>query len=291
MSEDDFDKEVRQLVDEVPNLGDACKNLVAMLSAKSMPTEEPVPVTELLSCARVLLKQINAHALVDVVEWGADHPQGELTAMQRIDQLREYKVVHALRAKAEKMGGRVSKLFGKSFILWSGCWKEVRHACMTPDACPAHVADDVWAVFLDCFELSLGLPPAEQSGLVQQEQQQEQIEGAGKGESPAEGKAAGVNAEQQEAVNSVLSALQREGKDASVLNTAEPASLRPLRASADDGDLVWAVSFKDALAARRLAREQKVESSGQREWADNSAARAQEQEPPTPAAFAAEKTQ
>jgi hypothetical protein len=276
--DDDFDAEVQLLVNEVPKLGDACKNLVAMLSAKSIPTEDPVPVTELLSCARVLLKQLNAHVLVDVVEWGSLHPQGELTAMKRIDQLREYKVVHALRAKAETMGGKVSKLFGKSFVLWSGCWKEVRRACNTAEVRPKDVADDVWAVFLDSFELSLGLLEAESSGMVCQNKGEASNAGAGAGadantEATASEGTDGTTAEQQQnAVNSVLQALQLP--DAAVTS---PVALRTLRASADDGDLIWAASFKDALAARRLKREQKVESSGQREWAETAPATASDE--------------
>lgn len=272
--DDDFDAEVQLLVNEAPKLGDACKNLVAMLSAKSIPTEDPVPVTELLSCARVLLKQLNAHVLVDVVEWGSLHPQGELTAMQRIDQLREYKVVHALRAKAETMGGKVSKLFGKSFVLWSGCWKEVRQACSTAEARPKDVADDVWAVFLDSFELSLGLSEAESSGMVCQNKGEASHAGAdANAEATAIAGTDGTTAEQQQdAVNSVLQALQLPGAA-----VTSPVALRTLSASADDADLIWAVSFKDALAARRLKREQKVESSGQREWAETAPAAASDE--------------
>ena len=238
----EFDAEVQNLVDESPKLDAACKNLIALLSAKSMPTDEPVPITELLSCARVLLKQLNAHVLVDVVEWGSKHPQGEHTALERIDQLREYKVVHALRARVDQMKGKVSKLFGKSFILWSGCWKEVRAECEVNQ--PRDVPDDVFALFLDSFELSLGLHKSEESGRIQVEESNE----------------AQKQQEQEQnndAINTVLHAL----------SVKAPVVRPPLKASAEDRDLIWAASFNEALAVRRKARESKIPA--QREWKDH----------------------
>lgn len=249
----DFDAEVQKLVDESPKLDSACKNLIALLSAKSLPTEEPVPTTELLSCARVLLKKLNAHIFVDVVEWGTKHPQGEQTALARINQLREYKVVSALRARVGQMSGKPSKLFGKSFILWSGCWKEVREECEANQ--PLDVPDNVYTLFLDSFELSLGLHESEQSGRldittseIQQQRQQKQEEHG-------------------EAVNTVLKACIDSDTDRGS-SSLHRAHLRPaLKASVEDKDLIWASSFTTALAARRTAREAKM--SAQIAWVNH----------------------
>jgi hypothetical protein len=109
MSDNQFDEEVRQLVDEEPKLDAACKNLIALISAKSAHTGDSIPPLELIQCARVLLKQLNAHELVDVVEWGSAHPQGaQQLALDRIQQITQYKVVRALKTK---YGGQDNQTF------------------------------------------------------------------------------------------------------------------------------------------------------------------------------------
>ena len=156
---EDFDTEVSILVNELPKLDSAMKNMVALLSAKSILTNDSIPALELLNCARVILKCLNEHHMIDVVEWGSLYPQGPTqTAMERIAQLTQYKVARALRSKAQQMGGKPSKLFGKSFILWSGCWNDVRRRCESMP--PAEVPDDVFNLFLDTLEASLGIVDA-----------------------------------------------------------------------------------------------------------------------------------
>ena len=232
----EFDTEVALLVEELPKLDAAMKNIIALLSGKSTLTNEAIPALELLSCARVVLKALNAHELVDVVEWGAKHPQGEQTAMDRITQLTCYKVVRALRIKAQGMGGKPSKLFGKSFILWSGCWKEVRAACQQEQ--PGTVPDAVFSLFLDTLELSLGLSKEEQSGLVAGG------EGVGEGGTDAtctaDGTAAGTaagTATRGLDVDTVLSGVVSHAGLTGASSSVDSTGLLP---SADDQDLVWA---------------------------------------------------
>jgi len=233
----EFDTEVALLVEELPKLDAAMKNIIALLSGKSTLTNEAIPALELLSCARVVLKALNAHELVDVVEWGAKHPQGEQTAMDRITQLTCYKVVRALRIKAQGMGGKPSKLFGKSFILWSGCWKEVRAACQQEQ--PGTVPDAVFSLFLDTLELSLGLSKEEQSGLVAGG------EGVGEGGADATCTAAGTAGTSTRApqsaldvdVDTVLSGIASHAGLTGASNSVDSTGLLP---SAEDQDLVWA---------------------------------------------------
>jgi len=241
MSESEgFDKEVQILVEESPKLDASMKNLLALLSAKSLELEDPIPLNELLSCARCVLKQLNAYELVDVVSFGSKHPQGAMTALDRIDQLRYYKVVLALWQKSKEMNAKVSKLFGKSFIKWSCCWKDIRLAIVNDS--PQDVPDDVLQLFLDTFEISLELSVTEQSGLV---------------ETPDNG--ADIvpipNEQEQDAINTVLRSL-----------AVNPKPVKKLSPSIDDKDLIWAANFKDALAERRFKREQKVEDNT--EWKD-----------------------
>jgi hypothetical protein len=236
----EFDAEVSLLVEEVPKLDAAMKNIIALLSGKSTLKSDAIPALELLSCARVVLKALNAHELVDVVEWGGKHPQGEQTAMNRITQLTHYKVVRALRVKSQDMGGKPSKLFGKSFILWSGCWKEVRAACQQEQ--PSTVPDAVFGLFMDTLELSLGLSKEEQSGLVGRGEEEGEVEGSTDATIHAAGTAAGAAGSALDA-DTVLSRLVSHASLAASPSSSASRPIRPdsaLLPSADDQDLVWA---------------------------------------------------
>ena len=281
-----YDAEVKELVEEHPKLDAACKNLIALLSAKSAQTQDIIHPLELLQCARVLLKALNAHQLVDVVEWGSSHPQSqEQGALDRIQQLTQYKVVRALRIKANDMGGKVTKLFGKSFILWSGCWKQVRQAAML-DA-PTTVADASFDLFLDTFEVSLDLSTEEQSGLVDKGRDDEPVVVDEHDENDkkhaVKTTSAASTSDFGETVDSVLHRMTTSTATATATGNSNNASLTcPLGASkrliastlSADKDLIWAPDFAAALSKRREIRQYKIESTKQAEWQDVTAANA-----------------
>ena len=78
-------------------------------------------------CGKLLLQAIQAHDLPSINDFVLQYPQlDEQTGVDRLDMLCKYKAVYGLHASAKKAGGRVSRLFGRSYFLWSRCWPQIR---------------------------------------------------------------------------------------------------------------------------------------------------------------------
>ena len=229
----EFDTDIALLVGEEPKLDSVLKNLIALMSAKSSLQLENFEVDviqpmELLGCARLVSKALNGVDLAaDVVEWGASHPQGEdQTGIDRMDELQHYKVARALCQKASSAGGKITKLFGKSFLLWSGAWKKIREEAVRNATIETNM--DNLNSFLDCIERVIDTPKGEQTNLKSEKSE--------KSETPSDTTA-----------NTNTNASVTEG------------TLKEKLAPETDDDLIWAKDFNSALTARRAERQKKVE--------------------------------
>ena len=103
-----------------PSITDAMKNFSSVLAAADLsgPVHE---LPHLLTCAKVVLRQINEHTLQHPQDWAEAHPQGEEeTGAARIEALTQYKVVHLLSVQVRESGGKVTKLLGRRFLQTSG---------------------------------------------------------------------------------------------------------------------------------------------------------------------------
>lgn len=152
MADADLEEKCSFIMNEEPKIESAIKNLMAVLLAsavsfstlsQSIPAlhsedrddalrnriqENLNPGTALI-CARLLLKAINACELPDIVQWGLDNVQPEdQNGLDRLDDLCKYKVMCLLVNKARAKGGKVCKLFGRSFFPWTRLWQKIREA-------------------------------------------------------------------------------------------------------------------------------------------------------------------
>jgi hypothetical protein len=73
------------------------------------------------------LRALQGLELAKPEEWSIENPQEEdQTGIDRIDQLMDYKVLHALFTSTKQKGGKVSRIFGRSFFRCSRTWGKLR---------------------------------------------------------------------------------------------------------------------------------------------------------------------
>jgi hypothetical protein len=119
-------QEVQQ---ELPTIYVSVKNLIACSLGKNYeaPLEPKIQPQNVMTCAKYLLEAIKSHPLPDVEQFCAENPQPEdQLGVDRLEDICKYKVICALRYKAEAKGGRITRLFGKSYIRWTKMWKVFR---------------------------------------------------------------------------------------------------------------------------------------------------------------------
>ena len=156
----DFDRFTLLAQQDKPLIDAALKNLLSVLIARDSIQFPPQTV---LPCARLLIKKINAFALVGPVEWGSLHPQpSSQSALERIEELTKYNVICSLRGLCVTKGGSICKLFGRNYLLWTYVWTEIRDGIITELAnlkenstLHSDINTEVMTVFLDCFTQSL----------------------------------------------------------------------------------------------------------------------------------------
>ena len=135
---------------DLPCISDAVKSLLSVMIGEEVARPAPPTVThmrdgkvlgivesprldqaQLITCARVLIKVLNAYNLPTEKEWCEKYPQAEdEAAMVRLDNIAEFRVARVLSLHAKKNGGMHSKLFGASalFPATNAC----RHAPCPP---------------------------------------------------------------------------------------------------------------------------------------------------------------
>ena len=114
-----------------PRITDAMKNYISYLGALIGQAEDgrpqnPPDLVQLTTCAKVALKQCNAHRLQSSAEWAGDNPQGEHElGSDRIEALTRYKACVLLAGQVASAGGKVTKLLGRKYLRATKAWGEV----------------------------------------------------------------------------------------------------------------------------------------------------------------------
>lgn len=113
---------------------------------------------DIMLFGKCLLQAIQAHELLSYGDFILQHPQREgESGMDRLDMLCRYKVVYQLHNGARKVDGKISRLFGRSFFLWSRCWLQVKASTIEriqQQARNTVDADEV-EIFLSVYEKTL----------------------------------------------------------------------------------------------------------------------------------------
>jgi hypothetical protein len=108
----ELDASIQGIMDEKPKITPAVKNYFAKLLAEGF-----CDVAELQALSRELVQRINAFVMPTPPQWGLTHPQGEnQSALDRIEQITKYKVLHKMREMALGNNGKPTELFGKTLL-------------------------------------------------------------------------------------------------------------------------------------------------------------------------------
>jgi hypothetical protein len=79
----------------------------------------------LIDCARIILKHINAYEPPSEAEWSIAHPQKEdEPGLERIDAVTDFRVARLLMLHVRKSNGKTTKFFGKKLLQCTRCWTD-----------------------------------------------------------------------------------------------------------------------------------------------------------------------
>lgn len=134
----EFDMELKEVMEDRPTIEGALRNLATVLTAKSVTRSDSDPgvsrsQVEWVNCMKLFYKAANSQTFKDSPQWGVDHPQGHTqTALDRVDQIKRYKVIKSLYDKLVASDAKPAKYFGKKFFTWSaGTFDEVKERAYT----------------------------------------------------------------------------------------------------------------------------------------------------------------
>lgn len=159
VDETDYSSKLAQEVQqELPTIYVSVKNLIAYAMGKSYDATAPqrIQPQNVMTCAKYLLEAIRRRPLPDVEQFCAEHPQPEdQLGVDRLEDICKYKVIYALRYKAEEKGGRITRLFGKSYIRWTKLWDVFRQDAEKLLVENTHIPMEEIEYFLQTYEASL----------------------------------------------------------------------------------------------------------------------------------------
>jgi len=108
--------------------------------------------SDLLKCAQMVLRAINAYEPETEADWSGAHPQGEKQGgLDRLDAVAEFRVARVLAAHVRKQGGKTTKLFGRRFLHATGCWPGKLRALAEADLAAAGLNATGSGAFLDAW--------------------------------------------------------------------------------------------------------------------------------------------
>jgi hypothetical protein len=151
-------KLAQEVQQELPTIYVSVKNLIAYAMGKSYDAtvETRIQPQNVMTCAKYLLQAIKSRPLPDVEQFCAEHPQSDdQLGLERLEEICKYKVIYALRYKAEEKGGRITKLFGKSYIRWTKLWDVFRRDTVKLLKENTHIPIEEIEYFLQTYEASL----------------------------------------------------------------------------------------------------------------------------------------
>lgn len=166
-----------ELLDDVPKIDSALKNLIAMCMANVQASSDRasesdahlqimgaarylhscisplLPLDNRLYC-RAILKEINSHRLVSPAQWGLEHPQEDLPALDRLSSISKYKSAVYLLSKISSQNMKVSKCFGRKYLDATQLWPAIyQKLSATPEA-----SGEIFSSFITQFHNSMTSP-------------------------------------------------------------------------------------------------------------------------------------
>lgn len=159
---DVLEQHAKLLQEDLPTIGNAIKNLIAMLLGRatdptaSLMFENDAVFTPMigLTCGRCLLQAIERTELLNPIDHATAHPQSEdQSGEARLTEIIQYRCLYALAIQARSAGGKVSALFGRRWFLWSGAWSRIKSSIVAP--AESVVPTDMFSFFLHAFENTL----------------------------------------------------------------------------------------------------------------------------------------
>ena len=174
----EFDEEVKLAMEDMPKLDGALKNCASVLTATSLTRSETDPGVsrsqlEWISCMKIFYKAVNLQTFKESPQWGVEHPQGEdQSALDRVDQIRRYKVIKSLCDKVAASDAKPGKYLGKKFFAWAdGTFEEVKqraYSLANLSDSDINKTEDKCALveFCECMEQSLKEDDKEYADLI-----------------------------------------------------------------------------------------------------------------------------
>ena len=90
-------------------------------------------------------------------EYNIQNPQSEnQSGIEKIEEFCKYKVIYLLKNQIDTKNGKVTKLFGKSYFLWSKIWDKIKK--LTFDKLiksHPNISDEDINFFLDAYDKSI----------------------------------------------------------------------------------------------------------------------------------------
>ena len=159
----------KELMNDQPSIDDALKNTISLLVAKGMTTTDAkiangecvINIEVAFSIARFISKSINSLDLPSLECWILENPQGDnQLATDRIDEVIKMKVCKFLYDKvksssAKDVNAKVTKLFGKKFIIWTKTWDRISAKVL--ETCEGMINTQEIEYFLSTFKQSIDI--------------------------------------------------------------------------------------------------------------------------------------
>ena len=136
-----MDEVLQSLQQEAPKIDVSVKNFLSVLIAKgqkdvphsvssssnTVDSLANLPPHFLMDYARLLLQCLQSCVPLEYQAYFEQNPQPESqSASDRLDHMCKYKAICALRKHTIDKGGKVSKSFGKSYLLSTNIWPAIK---------------------------------------------------------------------------------------------------------------------------------------------------------------------
>ena len=152
------EKLVLEVQSDLPTIYTSVKNLIAYLLGKNFesPLDPQISSTHVMTCAKYLLEAIRTCHLPDLEQFCVEQPQPqEQSGIDRLDDVCKYKVIYGLREKALAKDGKITRLFGRKYIVWSKCWSLIKAQATSLIQANSKVPLEEIELFIIAYETSL----------------------------------------------------------------------------------------------------------------------------------------
>lgn len=112
---------IEELQNEVPRIDAAVKNLITLLVGS-----KNFEIKDALTMGKALLNAVQQTSLLDIDEFCSKYPQRDnQSGLDRLTEVCRYKTVFGLRNLVLDTKAKVSKLFGRKYLIWTKIWPDI----------------------------------------------------------------------------------------------------------------------------------------------------------------------